>query len=787
MTSPETEFGYETSRTRRSSSFSSFRGKKRRSDNSDMTYGESYPSARYRSNRDHRDNKGESRTQQIIASNLPMHVTDQVVRESLFHEFKKFGDVSIYLRGRGEERYASILYRNPDDFIEMKRYYQDRRSKLIIFERQVQLDFEGEQERISDKSYSPDSFSSVSPRRNFTKSSGRPFRGDFGRIDRDRDRYDDGSYHNRDNRGPRDQKGRNFGGMYRNNGKMMPEEEHQASRTLFVGNLEPSISAQELRRIFERYGVIEDVDVKRPAHPGGNTYAFVKFRDPDVATEAKATMHGQYIGRNQCKIGYGRSMPSTRLWVGGLGPWTSLEELTREFDRFGAIKHIDYHKGSDFAYVLYDSLDAASVAAREMQGYPLGGPEKKLKIDFASHDQFAERSEDKYDNYPDQHQHYNNRYDNYDKRQSREHGRNFQDFRTNSMKPRYREDKRQSYDRGFRNWPDAQPEDPERVSMSKDIWSGPGGKMESGIDRPSRRRTRSRSPLNSSDRNHEFKDSDSYRNFETRHSSLERRGRSPSRKRNRVERVSPSPDRQSRHSEKSPSDNSRKSVKEYSETKDETSQDQTTGKKTDESSNKAIVKEKSENGTEPRGENLVDIAKRFAVAWRGAFALKNSAFPVRMHLIGGNPELADTLLRGAGTGQNGFMKVLSINQRLRLDQPKLEEVSRRVNSAGASGHCILLGLPVAGEELELEETFQKRPLRSLVTYFKQKQAAGVIPIPATTGSSDTSNASANDGGVLHAFPPCEYSHQQLLKVAPNLGSEPSKDDHLVMILVRGVV
>uniref|UniRef100_A0A8D2NJY0 RRM domain-containing protein n=1 Tax=Zonotrichia albicollis TaxID=44394 RepID=A0A8D2NJY0_ZONAL len=78
-----------------------------------------------------------------------------------------------------------------------------------------------------------------------------------------------------------------------------------------------------------------------------------------------------------------KSNPTTRLWVGGLGPSTSLAALAREFDRFGSIRTIDYVKGDSFAYIQYESLDAAQAACAQMRGFPLGGPERRLRVDFA--------------------------------------------------------------------------------------------------------------------------------------------------------------------------------------------------------------------------------------------------------------------------------------------------------------------------------------------------------------------------------------------------------------------
>ena len=75
-----------------------------------------------------------------------------------------------------------------------------------------------------------------------------------------------------------------------------PEEDDKATRTLFVGNLEVTISDQDLKRIFEKYGSVEDIDVKRPPPGQGNAYAFIKFLNLDMAHRCKVEMSGQYIG-----------------------------------------------------------------------------------------------------------------------------------------------------------------------------------------------------------------------------------------------------------------------------------------------------------------------------------------------------------------------------------------------------------------------------------------------------------------------------------------------------------
>ena len=71
------------------------------------------------------------------------------------------------------------------------------------------------------------------------------------------------------------------------------------------------------------------------------------------------------------------------MWIGGLGDWTTSSQLEREFDRFGSIKKIEWIKGEPYAYITFETIDAAQAAVKDMRGYPLGGPEKRIRTDFA--------------------------------------------------------------------------------------------------------------------------------------------------------------------------------------------------------------------------------------------------------------------------------------------------------------------------------------------------------------------------------------------------------------------
>ncbi|GIY95490.1 RNA-binding protein spenito [Caerostris extrusa] len=99
---------------------------------------------------------------------------------------------------------------------------------------------------------------------------------------------------------------------------------------------------------------------------------------------------------------------------------------------------------------------------------------------------------------------------------------------------------------------------------------------------------------------------------------------------------------------------------------------------------------------------------------------KNSAFPARMHVCSGDSSLVDYMMKDHDSDSS----MLRITQRLRLDPPKLEDVSRRISTAGALGHCLLLTFPDPihpGEDQDA--SVQSRPLRNLVSYLKQKRGS----------------------------------------------------------------
>ena len=77
----------------------------------------------------------------------------------------------------------------------------------------------------------------------------------------------------------------------------------QASRTLYVGGLETNPTEQSLRRRFDRFGTILEVDVKNPESP--SPFAFIHFVDMDSTVKA-VNHHLQHGGTANTTAGFGK-------------------------------------------------------------------------------------------------------------------------------------------------------------------------------------------------------------------------------------------------------------------------------------------------------------------------------------------------------------------------------------------------------------------------------------------------------------------------------------------------
>ncbi|XP_021929166.1 protein split ends-like isoform X2 [Zootermopsis nevadensis] len=154
----------------------------------------------------------------------------------------------------------------------------------------------------------------------------------------------------------------------------------KATRTLFIGNLEKDVTASELRKNFEQFGKIIEIDIKKQGVV--SSYAFCQYSDIASVVKAMRTMDGEHLGNNRIKLGFGKSMATNCVWVDGIADTVSEKYLNLQFSQFGSVTHVTVDRERGHALIYFEQVPYAQDAVREMRGVLLRG--RKLQVDFAS-------------------------------------------------------------------------------------------------------------------------------------------------------------------------------------------------------------------------------------------------------------------------------------------------------------------------------------------------------------------------------------------------------------------
>ena len=75
-----------------------------------------------------------------------------------------------------------------------------------------------------------------------------------------------------------------------------------------------------------------------------------------------------------------QAKPCRNLWVGGISPAVSREQLEEEFSKFGKIDEFKFLRDRNTAFIEYVRLEDASQALRIMNGKRIGGDQ--IRVDF---------------------------------------------------------------------------------------------------------------------------------------------------------------------------------------------------------------------------------------------------------------------------------------------------------------------------------------------------------------------------------------------------------------------
>ncbi|KAK4512353.1 glutamine--fructose-6-phosphate transaminase (isomerizing) [Mucor velutinosus] len=149
------------------------------------------------------------------------------------------------------------------------------------------------------------------------------------------------------------------------------------SRSLWVGNIDASVTMDNLSSAFSMYGPIESVRLLLEKE-----CAFINYYHIDDAVRAKddvLTNLGGRIGNCIVRIGYGRaenvvspittaietpvvSQPTRALWLGNMPPGISQSALQRTLSSFGVIESVRVLSHKNCAFINFEKEESAKAA-----------------------------------------------------------------------------------------------------------------------------------------------------------------------------------------------------------------------------------------------------------------------------------------------------------------------------------------------------------------------------------------------------------------------------------------
>ncbi|XP_078527682.1 uncharacterized protein LOC144799928 [Lissotriton helveticus] len=249
-------------------------------------------------------------THGLKVQNFPGDVPDEVLQQTLFQKFRKYGYVStVEVHGQGDERYALVFFYRQQDQVDalIKGRRDDLLGRLVKITPWIGREAKSGVRPITDWDEKTDEFH------------------------------------------PR------------------------ASRTLLIGNLDRAITAEKLGAICERFGDVLDVEMCRAQEMEPTRSAFVEFCDMYCVCRAGKALDGEMIGKHRVKTEFGKSIITNCVWLDGLPLEVTQEYLMQRFSRFGQVAKAVYDRLRGRALVLFIRKEDAVTAVQETKGAQISG------------------------------------------------------------------------------------------------------------------------------------------------------------------------------------------------------------------------------------------------------------------------------------------------------------------------------------------------------------------------------------------------------------------------------
>ncbi|KAI2631032.1 hypothetical protein GGR54DRAFT_648536 [Hypoxylon sp. NC1633] len=158
-------------------------------------------------------------------------------------------------------------------------------------------------------------------------------------------------------------------------------------RALYVGGLDPRVTEDVLRQIFETTGHVQNVKIIPDKNQKGYNYGFVEYDDPGSAERAMQTLNGRRVHQSEIRVNWAYQSNTTNkedtsghfhIFVGDLSNEVNDEVLLQAFSAFGTISEArvmwDMKTGRSrgYGFVAFRDRADAEKALSSMDGEWLG-------------------------------------------------------------------------------------------------------------------------------------------------------------------------------------------------------------------------------------------------------------------------------------------------------------------------------------------------------------------------------------------------------------------------------
>ncbi|XP_044282799.1 RNA-binding protein 4-like [Varanus komodoensis] len=115
---------------------------------------------------------------------------------------------------------------------------------------------------------------------------------------------------------------------------------------IFVGGLSPVVTAEELRKLFQQYGQVNECDILK-------NFAFVHMEKEDEAHQAISALHKSEFYGAHLTVEYATSKirNATKIYVGNVSAKATTSQVRQLFERFGKVVECDIVKNYAFVHM----------------------------------------------------------------------------------------------------------------------------------------------------------------------------------------------------------------------------------------------------------------------------------------------------------------------------------------------------------------------------------------------------------------------------------------------------